>query len=316
MKRVVVTGGAGFIGSNLCEKLLKDGIRVVCLDNFLTSGFENIKPLYNNYGNFFQFNLDINNFTLKYNHILFDDIDTIFNLACPASPCQYQKNPINTLLTSVVGVKNMLDMAKEHKCRVIQASTSEIYGEPKVNIQSEDYYGNVCTTGPRSCYDEGKRAAETLFSDYRRLYNLNTGIIRIFNTYGPKMRIDDGRVVSNFICQALQNKDITIYGDGKQTRCFCYIDDMVDVLIKMGNSNEVGPINVGNDFQITIVDLAKKIIELTKSKSELIWKELPKNDPIIRKPDLSKVKKVLDWKPTTDLDTGLLKTIEYFKSVL
>ena len=306
MKTILVTGGAGFIGSHLCERLLSDNHKVICLDNLFTGSLDNIEVLKSNI-NFEFVNHDI---TKPYFR---DGIDEIYNLACPASPIHYQSNPIKTVKTCTIGVINMLGLAKKTNAKILQASTSEVYGDPDVHPQKEDYNGNVNTLGFRSCYDEGKRCAETLFMDYKREHNLNIKIVRIFNTYGPNMTKNDGRVVSNFILQALQNDNITIYGDGSQTRSFQFIDDLVEGLIKMMNSDNVGPINLGNPIELSMTDLAYKVIKLTKSCSEIIYKKLPKDDPKRRRPDISLAKSILDWSPVIDLETGLKKTINYFK---
>ena len=306
MKTILVTGGAGFIGSHLCERLLIDDHKVICLDNLFTGSLDNIEVLKSNI-NFEFVNHDI---TKPYFR---DGIDEIYNLACPASPIHYQSNPIKTVKTCTIGVINMLGLAKKNNAKILQASTSEVYGDPDVHPQKEDYNGNVNTIGLRSCYDEGKRCAETLFMDYKREHNLNIKIVRIFNTYGPNMTKNDGRVVSNFILQALQNDNITIYGDGSQTRSFQFIDDLVEGLIKMMNSDSVGPINLGNPIELSMTDLAYKVIKLTNSSSDIIYKKLPKDDPKRRKPDISLAKSTLDWSPVIDLETGLKKTINYFK---
>ena len=305
-KTILVTGGAGFIGSHLCERLLIDDHKVICLDNLFTGSLDNIEVLKSNI-NFEFVNHDI---TKPYFR---DGIDEIYNLACPASPIHYQSNPIKTVKTCTIGVINMLGLAKNNNAKILQASTSEVYGDPDVHPQKEDYNGNVNTLGFRSCYDEGKRCAETLFMDYKREHNLNIKIVRIFNTYGPNMTKNDGRVVSNFILQALQNDNITIYGDGSQTRSFQFIDDLVAGLIKMMNSDNVGPINLGNPIELSMTDLAYKVIKLTNSSSDIIYKKLPKDDPKRRKPDISLAKSTLDWRPVIDLETGLKKTINYFK---
>ena len=305
-KTILVTGGAGFIGSHLCERLLTDNHKVICLDNLFTGSLDNIEVLKSNI-NFEFVNHDI---TKPYFR---DGIDDIFNLACPASPIHYQSNPIKTVKTCTIGVINMLGLAKKNNAKILQASTSEVYGDPDVHPQKEDYNGNVNTIGLRSCYDEGKRCAETLFMDYKREHNLNIRIVRIFNTYGPNMTKNDGRVVSNFILQALQNDNITIYGDGSQTRSFQFIDDLVEGLIKMMNSDCVVPINLGNPIELSMTDLAYKVIKLTNSSSDIIYKKLPKDDPKRRRPDISLAKSNLDWSPVIDLETGLKKTINYFK---
>lgn len=310
MKRILVTGGAGFIGSHLCERLLNEGNDVICLDNFFTGSKDNIRHLLGND----HFELIRHDVTKEF----FAEVDQIYNLACPASPPHYQYNAIKTIKTSVLGVLHMLGLAKRCGATILQASTSEIYGDPQVHPQKEDYWGNVNPIGIRSCYDEGKRCAETLMMDYHRQNHVDTRIVRIFNTYGPNMAVNDGRVVSNFIIQALQNKDITIYGDGSQTRSFCYVSDLVDGLVKMMNNNKgfVGPVNLGNPSERSILDFAKYIIELTNSNSKIVFKELPSDDPVKRKPDISLAKSKLDWEPGVDIKDGLLKTIEYFSTKL
>ena len=310
MKRILVTGGAGFIGSHLCERLLSDGNDVICLDNFFTGSKDNIRHL-----------LDDNHFELVRHDITkeyFAEVDQIYNLACPASPPHYQYNAIKTIKTSVLGVLHMLGLARRCNATILQASTSEVYGDPKVHPQTEDYWGNVNPIGVRSCYDEGKRCAETLMMDYHRQNHVNTRIVRIFNTYGPKMALNDGRVVSNFIIQALQNKDLTIYGDGSQTRSFCYVSDLVEGLVRMMNNehNFIGPVNLGNPSERSILDFAKYIIELTNSNSKIVFKELPQDDPVQRKPDITLAKQELGWEPNVDIKEGLMKTIEYFASKL
>ena len=302
---ILVTGGAGLIGSNLCENLINENFHVICLDNFLTSSKNNIAHLMSK-SNFELIEHDITEpISLK--------VDKIFNLACPASPVHYQKDPIKTLKTSVLGIINMLELAKQNNARILQASTSEIYGDPLVHPQKEEYWGNVNTIGIRSCYDEGKRTAETLLMDYHRQYNLDTRIVRIFNTYGPKMAKNDGRVVSNFILQAIHNEDITVYGDGSQTRSFCYVDDLIKGLqALMNKENYHLPINLGNDGEFTVKELAEKIIKLTNSKSKIIYKALPSDDPVKRKPDLTRAREVLNYEPKIKLEDGLKKTIEYF----
>ena len=309
MKNILVTGGAGFIGSHLCEKLIEQGNHVICLDNFFTGSRKNIDYL-----------LDNKEFELIRHDIIEPiilEVDQIYNLACPASPVHYQYNAIKTIKTNVLGVTNMLDLADETKARILQASTSEVYGDPNVHPQREDYWGNVNPIGLRSCYDEGKRVAETLMMDYYRQHNVDIKIIRIFNTYGPRMAQNDGRVVSNFIIQALKNEDITIYGDGLQTRSFCYVDDLVRGMITLMNTEDfIGPVNMGNDGEYTILDLAKMIIELSNSNSKLVFKPLPSDDPAQRRPDLTIAKEKLGYEPTVDIKDGLLKTIEYFKTVL
>jgi UDP-glucuronate decarboxylase len=305
-KRILVTGGAGFVGSHLCKKLLNMGNEVICLDNFFSGKKENIIPFLNN-KKFTLLNQDIIDPFAIY-------VDQIYNLACPASPIYYQKDPIYTVKTNVLGAVNVLNIAKRLNIPILQASTSEVYGDPIMHPQKETYWGNVNPIGPRSCYDEGKRCVETLFYNYRQQYNINTKIVRIFNTYGPNMRTDDGRVISNFIIQALKNKDITIYGDGKQTRSFCYIDDLINGLVKMMNiiPKITGPINLGNSSEFTILNLAKKIIHLTNSNSKLKFIDLPIDDPIRRKPAVDKAKKLLNWEASINLTIGLQNTIAYF----
>lgn len=310
MKKILITGGAGFIGSHLCERLLKEGNYIICLDNFFTGSKSNIEHLIEN-----------KNFELVEHDVIeefFVDVDQVYNLACPASPVHYQYNPVKTLKTSVLGVINMLELAKRCKARILQASTSEVYGDPKVHPQKEDYWGNVNPIGIRSCYDEGKRCAETLMMDYYRQNALDIRIVRIFNTYGPKMNVNDGRVVSNFIVQALKGEDITVYGKGLQTRSFCYVDDLIDGMIKMMNNPQsfIGPVNLGNSSERTILDFAKMIIDMTGSKSKIIYKELPEDDPTQRQPDLTLAKRELNWQPTTDIKLGLDRTIKYFKGKL
>ena len=304
-KTILITGGAGFIGTHLCKRLLNENHKVISLDNLFTGSLENIESLKNDV-NFEFVNHDI---TKPYYR---DNIDEIYNLACPASPIHYQSNPIKTVKTCTIGVINMLGLAKKNNAKILQASTSEVYGDPEIHPQKEDYNGNVNTLGYRSCYDEGKRCAETLFMDYKREHNLNIRIVRIFNTYGPNMTKNDGRVVSNFILQALNGKDITVYGDGSQTRSFQFIDDLVEGLLKMMNSDSVGPINLGNPTELSMKDLATMVIRLTNSSSNIIYKELPEDDPKRRKPDISLAKSILDWIPIIDLETGLQKTIKYF----
>lgn len=306
MKRILVTGGAGFIGSHLCKKLLQQGHKVICLDNMYTGIYDNIKSLYED-KNFVFINADINNsIDLK--------VDQIYNLACPASPVHYQHDPIMTAKTSFLGALNVLELAKKNKARVLQASTSEVYGDPLIHPQTELYRGNVNAIGPRACYDEGKRIAETLFFDYQRQYGVDIRVVRIFNTYGPNMLEDDGRVVSNFIVQALNNEDITIYGDGTQTRSFCYVDDLVDGLLKMmENDNFSGPVNLGNPHEITVYELAQIIIEKTGSNSKIVYKDLPEDDPTKRRPAIELAKTKLNWQPTVTINEGLDRTIEYFK---
>ena len=309
--RILITGGAGFIGSHLCEHLLGEGNEVICLDNFFTGYKSNILHLLNN-----------PLFELM-RHDIIDpfkvEVDQIYNFACPASPIHYQYNPIKTIKTSVMGSINCLGLAKRVQCRILQASTSEVYGDPPVEYhpQPETYWGNVNPIGIRSCYDEGKRAAETLFMDYHRQNNADIRIVRIFNTYGPRMCHDDGRVVSNFIVQALREQDITVYGKGQQTRSFCYIDDLIDGILRMMNrETEIGPINLGNPDEFTIMELAEMVIALTGSKSRIVHKELPADDPRQRQPDIRKAKQVLGWKPKVSLDEGLKATIAYFDKIL
>lgn len=310
MKRILITGGAGFIGSHLCERLLNEGNEIICLDNFFTGSKDNIRHLIGNN----HFELVRHDITKEY----FAEVDQIYNLACPASPPHYQYNPIKTIKTSVLGTANMLGLAKRCKATILQASTSEVYGDPKVHPQTEDYWGNVNPIGIRSCYDEGKRCAETFMMDYHRQNKVDTRIVRIFNTYGPNMAENDGRVVSNFILQALKNEDITVYGDGCQTRSFCYVEDLIDGMIKMMNNSNgfIGPVNLGNPNERTILDFAKTIIEMTDSKSKIIYKELPGDDPMQRKPDISLAKKELGWEPKVDIREGLEKTIKYFEKRL
>ncbi len=307
MKRILITGGAGFIGSHLSERLLNEGNEVICLDNFFTGSKDNIRHLISNN----RFELVRHDITKEY----YAEVDQIYNLACPASPPHYQYNAIKTIKTSVLGAINTLGLAKRCKATILQASTSEVYGDPMVHPQKEDYWGNVNPIGIRSCYDEGKRCAETLMMDYHRQNKVDVRIIRIFNTYGPNMDANDGRVVSNFIVQALQNHDITIYGDGTQTRSFCYVDDLVDGMIKMMNNKEgfIGPVNLGNPSERTILNFAELIIKLTNSNSKIIHKPLPKDDPTKRKPDISLAKEKLNWEPKVDIEEGLLKTIKYFE---
>ncbi len=307
MEKILVTGGAGFIGSHLCKKLLEEGNEVICLDNFFTGAKSNVEKLLSN-SNFKLIEHDI---TEKFEA----DVTQIYNLACPASPPHYQYDPIKTLKTSVLGIINMLELAKKCNAKILQASTSEVYGNPLVHPQAEMYWGNVNPIGIRSCYDEGKRCAETLMMDYHRRYNVDTKIVRIFNTYGPNMSQEDGRVVSNFILQALNNQEITIYGDGSQTRSFCYVDDLVDGLIKMMSSNITGPVNLGNPSERTILDFAKLIIKLIGSNSHLNFLPLPSDDPIKRRPNISLAEKELNWTPKINIEDGLNKTIEYFKNV-
>jgi len=311
MKRILVTGGAGFIGSHLCEKLLAEGNDVVCLDNYFTGTKKNIIHLLDHP----YFELVRHDITMPY----YLETDEIYNLACPASPVHYQFNAIKTIKTSVQGTIHMLGLAKRVKARMLQASTSEVYGDPVVHPQTEDYWGNVNPIGHRSCYDEGKRCAETLCMDYNRQNNVRIKIIRIFNTYGPRMHPNDGRVVSNFIVQALQNKDITLYGDGSQSRSFQYVDDLLEGMVRMMNTEDdvTGPVNLGNPVEFTIRELAELILKMTSSKSRIINMPLPKDDPTQRKPDISLAQKILDgWNPSIQIENGLARTIEYFKKEL
>lgn len=310
MKRVLVSGGGGFLGSHLCDRLLKEGNEVLCVDNFFTGNRRNIHHL-----------LDNKNFELlrhDVTHPLYVEVDEIYNLACPASPIHYQFDPVQTTKTSVIGAMNMLGLAKRLKIKILQASTSEIYGDPEIHPQPESYRGNVNTLGPRACYDEGKRCAETLFFDYYRQHQVPIKVMRIFNTYGPRMHPNDGRVVSNFIVQALKNEDITIYGDGKQTRSFCYVDDNIEGMYRLMNSRDgfTGPVNIGNPGEFTMLELAQLIIELTNSKSKLVFMPLPQDDPLQRKPVIDLAKKELDWEPKIALKDGLTKTIEYFEGII
>lgn len=307
MKRILVTGGAGFIGSHLCKRLLEEGNEVICADNLFTGSKKNIEEL-----------LDDRRFEFMRHDVikkLMVEVDQIYNLACPASPVHYQYNPVKTIKTSVMGAINMLGLAKRVRGRVLQASTSEVYGNPIVHPQPEEYWGNVNPIGIRSCYDEGKRVAETLFFDYHRQNGVDIKVIRIFNTYGPNMKPNDGRVVSNFILQALKDEDITIYGDGKQTRSFCYVDDLVEGMVRMMNSREgfTGPVNLGNPEEFTMLELAEKVLALTGSKSKIVYRPLPQDDPVQRKPVIDLARKELDWKPNIVLEEGLKKTISYFE---
>jgi len=307
-KKILVTGGAGFLGSHLCERLLKEGNEVICLDNYFTGNKQNIAHLMGNpYFEFIRHDV-----TMPF----FIEVDQIYNLACPASPIHYQYNPIKTIKTSVMGAINMLGLAKRIRATVLQASTSEVYGDPSIHPQVEEYWGNVNPIGERSCYDEGKRCAESLFVNYHKQNDVDIKIIRIFNTYGPRMHPHDGRVVSNFIVQALNNEDITIYGDGLQTRSFCYVDDLLDGMIRLMNSPKgvIGPINVGNPEEFTMLELANAVIKLTNATSKIIHLPLPSDDPLQRKPDITKAQNILGWNPTIKLEEGLKKTIAYFKS--
>jgi UDP-glucuronate decarboxylase len=308
-KIILITGGAGFIGSNLCEKLLNDGHKIICIDNLRTGNIKNIENLFVN-SNFKFINHDI----IDYLEID-EEIDEIYNLACPASPPKYQKYPIETLKCNFNGVLNLLELAKIKGAKFLQSSTSEIYGEPEISPQHENYRGNVNTVGIRSCYDEGKRVAETLTMEYHSQYNVDIRIARIFNTYGPKMDKNDGRVVSNLINQALSNSDLTIYGNGEQTRSFCYIDDQIDGLVRLMNSDYIYPVNIGNPYEINMMQLASSILKLTGSSSSIVYKELPSDDPTNRKPDISRARNILNWDPKYDLENGLMKTIEYFREV-
>ena len=309
-KRCLVTGGAGFLGSHLCKRLLIDGNEVIAVDNFYTGTKDNIVEL-----------LDNPNFELVRHDITFPlyvEVDEIYNLACPASPIHYQLDPVQTTKTSVHGAINMLGLAKRLKAKILQASTSEVYGDPQIHPQPESYLGNVNPNGPRSCYDEGKRCAETLFFDYYRQHNLRIKVARIFNTYGPNMQPNDGRVVSNFIMQALQDKPITIFGDGSQTRSFCYVDDLIEAFFRLMDSPDdfTGPINIGNPVEFRIMELAEKVIKLTDSKSKLVYEKLPDDDPIQRQPDINLAKEKLGWEPKIHLEEGLVMTIHYFENLL
>ena len=311
MKKILVTGGAGFIGSHLCERLLNEGNEVICLDNYFTGSKNNIIHLLDNP----YFELVRHDVTMPF----FIEVDEIYNLACPASPIHYQYNPIKTIKTSVMGAINMLGLAKRIKAKILQASTSEVYGDPDIHPQPETYWGKVNPIGSRSCYDEGKRCAESLFVNYHKQNNVRIKIIRIFNTYGPNMHPNDGRVVSNFIVQALQDKPITIYGDGSQTRSFQYVDDLVEGMIRMMNTPDevIGPVNIGNPGEFTILELAQKVIELTGSKSKIEFHELPEDDPMQRKPDITKASELLNgWRPKVQLEEGLVNTIDYFRKIV
>ena len=309
-KRVLVTGGAGFLGSHLCERLLRDGCDVLCVDNFFTGARVNVEHLLPNPA----FEILRHDITFP----LYVEVDQIYNLACPASPIHYQFDPVQTTKTSVVGAINMLGLAKRTKAQILQASTSEVYGDPTVHPQTEDYWGNVNPIGRRSCYDEGKRCAETLFFDYHRQHSLDIRVVRIFNTYGPRMHPRDGRVVSNFIVQALSGQDITIYGDGLQTRSFCYVDDLIDGLVRMMNNDRgfAGPVNIGNPGEFTMLDLAHTVIRLTGSQSRILFAPLPTDDPRQRKPDISQAQQQLQWQPKVTLESGLAPTIAYFRQLL
>ncbi len=312
MKNIIVTGGAGFLGSHLCEYLINKGEKVICIDNLFTGNLKNLENI-----------KDSRNFEFIQHDIIepifFEDkkIDQIYNLACPASPIQYQINPVRTIKANTIGVINVLGIAKKHKARVFQASTSEVYGDPLEHPQKESYRGNVNTIGERACYDEGKRVAETLFFDYHREHGIEIRVARIFNTYGPRMYENDGRVVSNFIVQALKNDPITIYGTGEQTRSFCYVDDLIEAIYRLMNKEDfTGPINIGNPGEFTMIELANKIIKITDSKSEIVFKELPSDDPKKRKPDISMAEEILGWEPKVNLEEGLIKTVDYFKKIV
>ena len=310
MKRILVTGGAGFLGSHLCERLLNEPCEVICVDNFFTGSRQTISHLLSHP------RLEVMRHDITFP--LYVEVDQIYNLACPASPVHYQRDPVQTIKTAVHGAINMLVLAKRVRARILQASTSEVYGDPEEHPQKENYWGRVNPIGPRSCYDEGKRCAETLFFDYHRQHNLNIKVVRIFNTYGPRMHLNDGRVVSNFIVQALKGEDITIYGDGLQTRSFCYVDDMIEGLIRMMDSDEgfCGPVNLGNTVEVTMRELAETVIRLTKTKSVLRYKPLPIDDPKQRQPDISLAQDRLSWKPKVTLEDGLIETIAYFRNIL
>jgi len=309
-KKILVTGGAGFLGSHLCERLLNEGNEVICLDNYFTGQKENVVHMLDNP----YFELVRHDITMPF----FIEVDEIYNLACPASPIHYQYNPIKTVKTSIMGAVNMLGLAKRIKARILQASTSEVYGDPEIHPQTEDYWGHVNPIGERACYDEGKRCAETLFINYHKQNNVKIKIVRIFNTYGPRMHPNDGRVVSNFIVQALRDQDITVYGDGKQTRSFQYVDDLIEGMIRMMVSplEFTGPVNIGNPGEFTILELAEKVISMTGSKSRIIFKPLPSDDPMQRQPNISLAREKLDWEPHIPLEKGLKKTIEYFKTLV
>ncbi len=306
--RVLVTGGAGFIGSHLCERLLTAGHEVLCLDNFFTGRKKNLESLLDNHA----FELVRHDVTEP----ILLEVDRVFHLACPASPVHYQQNPVKTVKTNVMGTINMLGLAKRVKARILHASTSEVYGDPEVHPQPESYWGSVNPIGPRSCYDEGKRVAETLCFDYHRQNHVDVRVVRIFNTYGPRMLLDDGRVVSNFVVQALRGEDITIYGEGTQTRSFCYVDDLIGGLVRMMDGDHVGPVNLGNPGEFTMMELASLVLELTGSKSQIVHKPLPPDDPTRRRPDITKAKELLGWEPTIALREGLSKTIAYFEDAL
>lgn len=309
-KRILITGGAGFLGSHLCDRLLREGNEVICLDNFFTGNKKNIEHMLSN-----------PYFELIRHDVTFPislEVDEIYNLACPASPPHYQFDPVQTTKTSVIGAINMLDLAKKCKAKILQASTSEVYGDPEIHPQPESYRGSVSTTGIRACYDEGKRCAETLFFDYYRQHDLKIKVMRIFNTYGPNMNPYDGRVVSNFIVQALKGEDITMYGDGTQSRSFCYVDDLIDGMIQLMNSDDsfTGPVNIGNPNEFTMLELAEQVISLTNAKSKIRFEPLPQDDPLQRQPNIDLAYEKLNWKPTIELELGLKKAIEYFDRVL
>ena len=308
-QRILVTGGAGFLGSHLCERLVDEGHDVICLDNFFTGVKDNIRHLIGHK----RFELVRHDVTFP----VYVEIDRIYNLACPASPVHYQYNAVKTIKTSVMGAINILGLAKRVAARVLQASTSEVYGDPSVHPQREDYWGNVNPVGVRSCYDEGKRVAETLFFDYHRMNNVDIRVMRIFNTYGPRMRPDDGRVVSNFIVQALKGEDITLFGDGSQTRSFCYVDDLIEGMVRLMNREDItGPVNIGNPGEFTIRELAEKVINITGSSSRLVYRPLPSDDPRQRQPDISLAREQLQWEPEVKLEEGLSRTIDYFRKYL
>lgn len=308
-RTTLITGGAGFLGSHLCDRMIADGHDVLCVDNFYTGSKDNIRHL-----------LGHKRFELLRHDVwlpLYVEVDRIYNLACPASPVHYQNDPSSTTKTSVLGAINMLGLAKRKRARILQASTSEVYGDPQVHPQREDYWGHVNPIGPRACYDEGKRCAETLFFDYHRQSAVDIRVVRIFNTYGPRMHPNDGRVVSNFIVQALRGEPITLYGDGQQTRSFCYVDDLIDGMVRMMNqTQEIGPMNLGNPAEFTIRELAELVLRLTESKSELVFRPLPADDPVRRQPDIAKARAALEWEPTVSLHDGLKETIAYFKKVI
>ncbi|MEI7949051.1 MAG: UDP-glucuronic acid decarboxylase family protein [Gammaproteobacteria bacterium] len=308
-QRILISGGAGFLGSHLCERLLNDGHEIICVDNFFTGSKSNVEHL-----------LAHRRFELMWHDITFPlylEVDQIYNLACPASPVHYQHDPVQTVKTSVVGSINMLGLAKRNQARIFQASTSEVYGDPEISPQPESYLGRVNTIGPRSCYDEGKRCAETLFFDYHRQHQVAIRVARIFNCYGPRMHPNDGRVVSNFVVQALQGQDLTIYGEGSQTRSFCYVDDMIEAFVRLMNQDQTaGPVNLGNPGEFTIRQLAELVLKLTGSKSKLVFRPLPQDDPKQRKPDITLAKAVLNWEPKIQLEQGLIKVIDYFKHVI